>query len=84
MEDEMRLADYLDSLSWSQTDLAREADISSSTIARALKSETISRRNANAICLALSRGLKRPIVLSDVSELHITGLKRPRKAKAPQ
>jgi len=78
----MRLPDYLDTLSWSQTDLAREAGISASTIRRVLSEKPISRRNAHAITDALSRGLKRPIVLADVSELHITGLKRPRKTQA--
>jgi hypothetical protein len=70
----MRLADYLDTLSWSQSDLAKQADISTSTVRRAMKAETISRRNANAICVAISRGLKRPIALADVNELHISGL----------
>ncbi len=79
----MRLADYLDTLSWSQTDLAREAEISPSTVARALKAKTILRSNAKAICLALGKGLKRPIALSDVNELHITGLSRPKKTPTP-
>jgi DNA-binding Xre family transcriptional regulator len=70
----MRLADYLDTLSWSQSDLAKQADISTSTVRRAMKAQTISRRNANAICVALSQGLKRRIALADVNELHISGL----------
>ena len=76
----MRILDYPDTLAWSQADLAREADISTSTVRRVMKEETISRRNAQAICTALSRGLKRPIALSDVNELHISKTVRgPRK-----
>jgi transcriptional regulator with XRE-family HTH domain len=72
----MRLSDYLDTLSWSQTDLAKEAGISVSTVRRALGEQRVSRANARAICEALSRGLKRPIVLGDVNELHTTDLHR--------
>jgi transcriptional regulator with XRE-family HTH domain len=72
----MRLKDYLDTLSWSQTELAKQASISASTVRRAMRSETISRDKAKAICEALSRGLKRQIVLSDVNELHITSLQK--------
>jgi len=77
----MRLSDYLNTLSWSQTDLAKEAGISVSTVRRAMKEQRISRPNARAICDALTRGLKRPIAPSDVNELHITDLNRPSRKK---
>jgi len=76
----MRLGDYLDTLAWSQTDLAREADISISTVRRVLNESTISRKNAQAICMALTRGLNRHINPSDINELHYRALRRPRKA----
>jgi DNA-binding Xre family transcriptional regulator len=80
----MRLVDYLDTLNWTQTKLADEADISTSTVKRALTSQTISRDNANAICAALSRALKRTITIADVNELqnHRPPVERgPRKKK---
>lgn len=78
----MRLVDYLDSLNWTQTDLAREADISTSTVKRALKAETVSRKNATAICIALTRGMKRPVEMKDVNELHTPKVERgPRKRR---
>ena len=71
----MRLVDYLDKLNWTQTKLADEADVSTSTVKRALTAKSISRDNANAICIALSRGLKREITIEDVNELQ--GHQRP-------
>jgi hypothetical protein len=78
----MRIADYLDTLAWSQADLAREADISTSTVRRLLKSQAISRRSAQAVTAALARGLKRPITPADVTELHVTDLHRSKKQPA--
>lgn len=49
----MRLTDYLDRYSWSQSDLAREAGISVQSVKRALDGESITRRNANAIVTAI-------------------------------
>lgn len=72
----MRLADYLDTLAWSQTDLAKEAEISTSTVRRIMHSQAISRKSAQAVCSALAKGLKRPIVPADVTELHTTSLTR--------
>jgi predicted DNA-binding protein (UPF0251 family) len=69
LEIAMRLVDYLDTLNWTQTRLAKEADISTSTVKRALNSQAISRDNAIAICEALSRALKRPITIADMNEL---------------
>ena len=77
----MRLAEYLDKLSWSQADLAREAGISVSSVARALKGDPISRRNANAIVKALGTGTHHAVTLAEVKGLHITELKR-KKARA--
>ena len=83
----MHLVDYLDTLNWTQTRLAKEADISTSTVKRALSSQNISRDNANAICIALSRGLKRSIDISDVTELQAHQrpvLRGPKSKPGPQ
>ena len=88
----MRLSEYLNRFSWSQADLAREADISVSSVARALSGQAISRRNANAIIEALDKqhrtlGATGHITLSSVRGLHITELKRKRrrgKAEEPE
>ena len=79
----MRLAEYLDKLSWSQADLAREAGVSVSSVARALKGDPVARRNANAIVKALGNGTHKQVTLAEVKGLHITELKRkkPRAAK---
>jgi DNA-binding Xre family transcriptional regulator len=82
----MRLIDYLDKLNWTQTRLADEADISTSTVKRALDANSINRDSANAICIALSRGLKREITIEDVNELQQhqrPALRGPRKPKEP-
>lgn len=84
----MRLVDYLNKLNWTQTRLGDEADISTSTIKRALDGKVVNRDSANAICIALSRGLKREITIDDVNELQ--GNQRPvergprRKKNGPQ
>jgi hypothetical protein len=83
----MRLVDYLDTLNWTQTDLAKEANVSTSTVKRALKSDTISRKKANAICATLSKALDRHITFSDVNELqnHRPPVERgPRKKPPPE
>jgi hypothetical protein len=83
----MRLSEYLDRFSWSQADLAREADINSQTVARALSGDTISRRNANAIVRAVGtqwtrQGMSGHITLASIRGLHITGLRRKRTRPA--
>jgi DNA-binding Xre family transcriptional regulator len=78
----MRLGDYLDKLAWSQADLARHAGISASTVARVIRDEkgtTISRRNAQAICRALSEALGYPVGITDISEIHLSDYRRTRK-----
>ena len=86
----MRLIDYLDKLNWTQTRLGDEADISTSTVKRALDAKGISRDSANAICIALSRGLKREINIEDVNELQahqrsiLRGARKPKEPPGPQ
>jgi Helix-turn-helix len=80
----MRLADYLNGFSWSQADLAREADISVASVARAINGDAISRRNAQSIISALDKklqaqGAKGHVTLGSVRGLHITDLKRKRR-----
>jgi hypothetical protein len=80
----MRLADYLNGFSWSQADLARAADISVASVARALNGDAISRRNAQAIITALDKklqaqGAKGHVTLGSVRGLHVTDLKRRRR-----
>lgn len=77
----MKLADYLNAFSWSQADLAREADISTQTVARALKGHVIARRNANAIVTAINRrwqlgGGKGHISLASIRGLKVAELQR--------
>ncbi len=72
----MRLVDYLDTLNWTQTDLADQADVSPSTVKRVLKGQTVSRKNATAICEALTKAMKREIAIKDVNELHTPAVER--------
>lgn len=72
----MRLADYLDDLSWSQKDLARQARISPTSVSRALRGEKVSRRVANSMVAAISRELKQTIRLPQVEGLRVAGLRR--------
>lgn len=79
----MRLSDYLDRFSWSQAQLARAAGVSPQSVARALKGETITRRNAEAIIEALQRkfkaqGLKGAVTMASIKGLHISNLRRKR------
>ena len=80
----MRLAEYLDKLSWSQADLAREANISVSSVARALKGQPVSRRNANAMITALGKGTHHQVTLSEVKGLHIAELRRKKSRAAKE
>jgi transcriptional regulator with XRE-family HTH domain len=80
----VKLADYMDNFGWSQAELAREADISAQTVARALAGETLSRRNAVKIVEAIERkwqnqGLKGHITLASIKGLKVADLQR----KAP-
>lgn len=51
----LTLDQYLDQLSWSQADLAREAEVSVSVVRRVLNGEAISRRNAKKIVQTLDQ-----------------------------
>jgi hypothetical protein len=73
----------MDSFAWSQAQLAREADVSTSVVARVLKNESISRRNAEKILAAINRkykamGGRDPVALSDFPDIHITSLHKAR------
>lgn len=84
----MRLGKWLDKYAWSQAELARRAGISVSSVSRALDGKPISRRNAEAIVGALSAhekalGNKKPVMLADVTGLHITEYRHKRTRKKP-
>jgi transcriptional regulator with XRE-family HTH domain len=84
----MKLADYLNNYGWSQADLAREADISPQTVARALAGETLSRRNAAKIVDALDRKwqthAKGHLTLASIRGLKVTDLRRKTPGLAKQ
>ncbi len=67
----MRLGEYLDQLSWSQTDLARVAKVSVSSVRRGLSGEKLSRRTAARIISAISKAMNKPILLADVEGLRL-------------
>ena len=77
----MMLADYLNMFSWGQADLAREAEVSTHTVSRALNGEKIARRNAQKIVEALDRkfqgqGAKGHIAMGSIKGLKIAELQR--------
>ena len=81
----MTLAEYLDKFSWSQADLAREADVSAHCVRRALAGEKIARRNAQKIVGALDRkfqtqGAKAHITMGSIKGLQIADLQRKEKS----
>jgi transcriptional regulator with XRE-family HTH domain len=76
----MRLADHLDTLCWSQRDLARNAKVSAQSVSRALSGERVSRRIALAILQAVSVGYGRKMTIDDIVDLKIVTLKRRRKS----
>jgi transcriptional regulator with XRE-family HTH domain len=84
----MKLADYLNNYGWSQADLAREADISPQTVARALAGETLSRRNAAKIVEALDRKwqthAKGHLTLASIRGLKVTELTRKTSGRTKQ
>lgn len=54
MEDSLKLlGEYLDRFSWSQAELARQADVSVSTVGRAMRGDPITRDSAMSIIEAL-------------------------------
>lgn len=63
----MKLVEYRTMLGWSQSELARRAGISSPTVSKAEEGQTINGRSAGLICKALSEGLGRQIMISDVT-----------------
>lgn len=76
------LKDYLDMFSWSQADLAREAQVSTHCVRRALRGEPIARRNASAIADALtarlqSQGVKGTIGVQSIHGLKLADVQRP-------
>lgn len=70
----LALSEYMDHFSWSQAEMAREADVSTGVIDRALKGETISRRNAKKIVTAIDRNLKLQGVRDRVTIASFNGL----------
>lgn len=84
----MKLADYLNNYGWSQADLAREADISPQTVARALAGETLSRRNAAKIVEALDRKwethAKGHLTLASIRGLKVAELTRKTSSRIKQ
>jgi hypothetical protein len=81
------LDQYLNQFSWSQAQCAREADVSVSVVGRVLKGERISRRNAEKLIRAIdaklkAQGQKERITLDSVEGLHISELKRKRRANS--
>jgi hypothetical protein len=77
----MRLADYLDMFTWSQADLAREAEVSTHCVSRAINGKRIARRNAQKIIDALNRkfaaqGAKAYIGMGSIKGLQIAELQR--------
>ncbi|MBV8801898.1 MAG: XRE family transcriptional regulator [Gammaproteobacteria bacterium] len=77
----MKLEDYLNKLSWSQTDLARNADIAVITATHALEGKTVKRFVATKIASALSEALGRKVEVSEIDGLKISPLRIARKAK---
>lgn len=81
----LTLDKYLDQLSWSQADLARQAEVSVSVVRRVLNGEAISRRNAKKIVQALDQNLhaqgeeSQHMTLASIEGIHITELHRKRK-----
>jgi hypothetical protein len=78
---QMKLGGYLDTLSWSQAELSRRAKVSVGSISRALAGDRVSRRVADAIVQALSKGLGRRLTLDDV-DIQIVGFKRRKRNQA--
>jgi ribosome-binding protein aMBF1 (putative translation factor) len=84
-----KLDEYLNQFAWSQTQCAKEADVSVSVIGRVLRGETISRRNAEKLVKAIdaklkAQGVRERITLDSVADLHISTLTRKRRAKIEQ
>ena len=80
----MRLGDLLNKFGWSQADLARNAQVSTTTIRRVFLQENISRRNAQKIVDACSAKLHIELSIPDINELHITDYQRPNRQKKPR
>jgi transcriptional regulator with XRE-family HTH domain len=85
----MRLSEYLDRYAWSQAEFARQAGISTQSVSRALSGHAVSRRSAEAIIVIINAqekmlGTRRPVLLTDIQDLHITGLQRRKKVQQPQ
>lgn len=80
----MRLGDLLNKFGWSQADLARHAQVSTTTIRRVFLQESISRRNAQKIVEACSEKLHIELSIPDINELHISDYQRPNRQKKPR
>lgn len=78
----MRIIDYLDTLNWTQTRLAAEAHVSTSTIQRLVQAKPITRVNADKICATLTLAMGYTVTLHDINELHRTRAERPERRKA--
>lgn len=79
------LGEYLDQLSWSQTDLAREAEISVTVVRRVLAGQPISRRNAKRIVQTLDQQFhalgesNEHMTLASIENIRISALHRKRQ-----
>jgi len=80
----MRLGDLLNKLGWAQADLARNANISTTTVRRVFLQQSISRRNAQKIVESLSTALRIPLETTDINELHISDFQRTARQKIPR
>jgi len=82
------LDEYLNQFSWSQAQCAREADVSVSVVGRGLKGDTISSRNAEKLIRAIdaklkAQGVRERVTLDSLEGLHISQLRRKRRAASP-
>jgi ribosome-binding protein aMBF1 (putative translation factor) len=80
----MRLGDLLDKLGWAQADLARKANVSTTTVRRVFLQQSISRRNAQKIIDTLGEALHIPLETTNINEMHLTSYQRPGRQKIPR
>lgn len=78
----MRIIDFLDNLNWTQSRLAQEAHVSTSTVQRLVGAKSISRQNAEKICNTLTNALGYTVSIHDINEMQVSAAERPQRRKA--
>lgn len=67
----MTLEEYRIACGWSKNEMARQADVNSNTVHKALRGESISAKTVNKLAKAISKELGQTVHVKDIEGLEV-------------